>query len=256
MKLLTRKELRRLIRESITNVRTFHNKFNIPPGQIPYEHPKMKLRRMLGDDNMEKIETLLDSDDEETRVQADSLLDALGYESESGSYTEDEFQHDVKMAAKDHDEQRRIDPLRRGPATVYSFMRYMIGMAIESIENYKRIHLPRESLGDEEYNEAYKEYEDIETYFAELMNKKHSPIEALDVLLDKIILEKETLSERMLRALEKLMKKIATASLEAGFINRDVAFRYLGPDVQHYPTREEQRKDYPHKHYASDWYRK
>lgn len=253
---LTRKQLRKLIRESITNIYTFHDKYNIPPGQIPYDDPRMKLHHMLGDEKGEKLLQLLDSDDEASRAQGLSILDALGYESEFGSFDEDEFEHDVRMAAKDHDEERRKNPLRRGPPTVHSFMSNIIGMTIESIENYKRIHLPRLSLGDEAYNEAYNEYDDIETYLTQLKNKNYSPREALDELLNKINQEKETLSKRMLRALKKLMKKMATESLEAGFINRGVAMRYVGPDIQYYPTREEQRKDYPHKRYSSDWYRK
>jgi len=241
---ITRKHLRRLIRESISNTRIYHNKYNEPPGQIPYDHPRMKLRRAVGDEKMEKIDMLSDSDDEENRVMASSLIDALGYESEFGDYAEDEFEHDVRMAAKDHDEKRR--ELR---PTVHSFMSHMIGNELETAQATKNMWY---SPGDEEYNV----YNDIETYMTQLLNKKHSPREALDELLNKINQEGKTLPKKMLHALKRLMKTIATESLEAGFINRGVAMRYVGPDIQHYPTREDQRKNYPHKGYTSDRYRK
>ena len=109
---ITRKQLRRLIAESISDIKSG------PVGQVPYAHPAMKLSRAAGDEHAEKLKTLLRSPDKENRVMGDDLADTLGYESELGSYTEDEFEHNVRMAAKDPSED------------VHSFVGHIIGPAI------------------------------------------------------------------------------------------------------------------------------
>jgi len=232
---ITRRQLRKLISESITDIESE------PVGQVPYEHPEVKLRRAAGDEYAEKLKTLLRSDDEENRVMGSNLAGTLGYESEFGEYAEDEFEHNVRMASKDPDED------------VHSFVGHIIGMELRSVRNKKDNFYTRGGVRNNLVGDAYV---DIEDFLTDLDSQQLTPRQALNQLFNKINQELNSGKNIMLSVLRRLMKELARKSLLEAFISKEEARRYMGDDVKHYPTREESKASYPTVIDRSDRYRK
>jgi len=218
---ITRKQLRRLIIESITNIKSG------PVGQVPYEHPGMELKRAAGDKNAEKLKTLLKSPNKENRVTGDDLADTLGYESEFGSYIEDEFEHNVRMASKDPSED------------VHEFVRSIIFEELRSVRNKKEAYYTR---GGDRSNIIGDAYDDIDIFLTNLKNQHLSPRQALNQLWNKISTELNSGKSRMLAVLRRLMKELARESLFHGFISKKEGHRYMGDAAKHYGWNEEEAR--------------
>ena len=231
---ITRRQLRRLIAESITDPTAG------PIGQVPYEPPSVKLRRTAGDEHAEKLELLLKSDDEDNRVMGDDLADTLGYESEFGSYAEDEFEYNVRMASKDPSED------------VHEFVRSIIFQELRSVRNKKDAYYTR---GGDRSNLIGDAYDDIDIFLTNLKNQHLSPRQVLNKLWNKITIELNSGKSRMLAVLRRLMKELARQSLLEAFITKQEARRYMGDEAKHYPTREESKARYPTVVDRSDRYR-
>ena len=221
---ITRKQLRKLIAESITDIESG------PVGQVPYEHPEMELRRAAGDEYAEKLKILLRSDDEANRAVGADLADTLGYESEFGEYTEDEFEHNVRMASKDPSED------------VHSFVGHIIGMELRSVRNKKDAFYTR---GGARNNLIGDVYVDIEEFLTDLDSQQLTPRQALNQLWNEATIAHDSGDNITLSVLRRLMKELARKSLLEAFINKKEAFRYMGDDIKYYPAREESKAQYP-----------
>ena len=232
---ITRRQLRRLIAESISDIKSG------PVGQVPYEHPKTKLSRAAGDEHAEKLALLLKSDDEENRVMGDDLADTLGYESEFGSFAEDEFEHNVRMASKDPSED------------VHSFVGHIIGMELRSVRNKKDAFYTRGGVRNNLIGDAYV---DIEKFLTDLDRQQLTPRQALNQIWNEATIAHDSGDKITLSVMRRLMKELARQSLLEAFISKQEAHRYMGDEVKHYPTREESKARYPTVVDRSDRYRK
>ena len=214
---ITKKQLRRIILESISN------KESSAIGQIPYDHPEMKLRRQIGNEYTEKLGKLKDQDPK----YRSELADTLGYESEFGSLGEDEFEHDVRMAVQDPNED------------VSKTMRHMIGSALRNVRNG---HEASYTAGN---NNAGDNYYLADQFLSELISQNLAPRGILDKLFNKISKELKSGYEIMLSELRSLMSDIASYALSENFISRDEARRYIGDDVNYHMTKEKRKDLFP-----------
>ena len=217
---ITRGQLRKLIAESITDIKSG------PVGQVPYDHPEMKLRRAVGDKHAEKLKVLMRSDDEANRDVATDLADTLGYEPELGSFTEDEFEHNVRMASKDPNED------------VHSFVGHMIGMEIHSVRNKKDAFYTRGGVRNNLIGDAYV---DIEKFLTDLDRQQLTPRQALNQLWNEATTAHDSGDNIMLSVLRRLMDELARESLFHGFISKKEGHRYMGDYAKYYDTKEEAR---------------
>ena len=217
---ITKKQLRRLIAESISDIKSG------PVGQVPYDHPAMKLRRAAGDEHAEKLKALLKSDDEENRVMGDDLADTLGYESEFGSFAEDEFEHNVRMASKDPSED------------VHSFVGHIIFMELRNVRNKKGDYYAR---GGDTNNLIGDAYVDIENFLTDLDSQQLTPRQALSQIWNEATIAHDSGDKITLSVMRRLMNELARESLFHGFISKYEGHRYMGDYAKHYDTREEAR---------------
>ena len=217
---ITRKQLRRLIAESISDIKSG------PVGQVPYDHPAMKLRLSVGDENADQLKQLLGSDNEENRVMGSDLANTLGYESEFGSFDEDEFEHNVRMASKDPSED------------VHSFVGHIIGMELRSVRNKKDDYYTR---GGDINNLIGDVYVDIEAFLTDLDSQQLTPRQALSQIFDEATIAHNSKDKITLSVMRRLMDDLARESLFHGFISKKEGHRYMGDYAKHYDTREEAR---------------
>ena len=214
---ITRSQLRKLIAESISDIKSGGI------GQVPYEHPEMELRREIGDEYTEKLNKLKADDP----VYRDKLADTLGYDSEFGSLSEDEFEHNVRMAAQDPNE------------AVRRKMSYMIGSALRNVRNgHRRSYTAGNNYAGDNYYLA-------DQFLTELISQNLAPRNVLDRLFDKISKELKSGYKLMLSELRSLMSDIADYAFRENFISRKEARRYIGDDVNYHSTREIKQEYFP-----------
>ena len=228
---ITRRQLRKLIAESISDIKSG------AIGQVPYEHPEMELRREIGDEYTEKLNKLKANDP----AYRDELADTLGYDSEFGSLSEDEFEHDIRMAAQ--------NPHEAG-SSVHSFMSHRLGKELYSVRNKKDDNYTRGN------NNTGDNYFLADEFLTALREQRPSPREALDQLFNKINQELNSGYETMLSVLRSFMRQLAIDALQEHFISKEEARRYVGDDINYYPTREEGKEQFPTVSRKADKYRK
>jgi len=197
---ITRRQLRRLISEAITDTKKG------ALGQIPYRDPGAEIRSNLSPEQLEKFDTLKDT---EPAVR-DSIASGLGYEGEF--FGDDEFDFKAKMAAQDPDEK------------VYQMMyRYI---------NTERINVNHKAqqFYAAGYNDMADSYDKVEIFLSELLKQNLAPVPALDAIFNKISqLQSSERKSTSAYILQSIMESLAREAVRLNYIvDEQISRKYLG----------------------------
>ena len=200
---ITRRKLRRLIREAITDISKG------PLGQVPYRDPGAEIRSDLSPSQLQKFDALKDT---EPAVR-DSIASGLGFEGEN--FGDFEFDFKAKMAGQEPESQVYQD--------MYKFL--------EREKNNHRKYAQEYDQSDHKPNLAYahNQYAD---FINELLTQNLSPIPILDAIFNKISqLQSEGAGTTVLYMFRSLMEELANEAIRLNYIvDEEIARKYLGKE--------------------------
>ena len=200
---ITRKQLRRLISEAITNI----NKG--PLGQTPYRDPGAEIRSELSPTQLQKFDALKETEP----ATRDSIASALGFEGEN--FGDFEFDFKAKMAGQDPNE-RSYQTMRR---------------TLELERAHHRDAAKTYDQSGHEHSLAYA-HNQVATFISELLTQNLAPIPVLDAIFNKISqLQSEGAGTTVLHMFRSLMEYIARDAIRLNYIvDEDIARKYLGKE--------------------------
>ena len=200
---LTRKQLRKIISEAITDISKG------PLGQVPYRDPGAEIRSDLSPSQLRNFDALKDVDP----TYRDSIASALGYEGEN--FGDFEFDFSAKMAGQDPESQ------------VYQDMYEMLEMDRDNHRKYAKEY----DKSDHVPNLAYA-HNQIADFISELLTQNLAPIPVLDAIFNKITqLQSEGAGTTVLHMFRELMIDIAREAVRLNYIvDEQIARKYLGKE--------------------------
>ena len=203
---ITRKQLRRLISEAITDISKG------PLGQVPYRDPGAEIRSELSPSQLQKFDALKDTEP----AMRDSLASALGYEGEN--FGDFEFDFKSKMAGQDPNE------------SSYQTMR----RTLELERAHHKDTAQRYDQSGYEHSLAYA-HNQVASFISELLTQNLAPIPVLDAIFNKIAqLQAEGVGTTVLHMFRSLMEYIARDAIRFNYIvDEQTARKYLGDEGSH-----------------------